>query len=126
MYSREVNVKLRKVNGFESVRNRENYLFFDDSCEDHYDEKEFVRLASAAGHRGIGLKYYKHTLFQQNRWLGTIVLKISQIVLFKLPRDVQYSTISLRKTIDCIKSFENFLRILDIVLSTWIQLNQIV
>ena len=47
--SHEVNVKFMKFYGFESLRNLENVLLvFDDSCEDIYNDKEFVRLATAA------------------------------------------------------------------------------
>ena len=42
--SREVNVKFMKFDGFESVRKLENILLvLDDSCDDIYNDKEFVR-----------------------------------------------------------------------------------
>ena len=45
--SRGVNKKFMKFNGFESVRNLENVLLaLDDSCEDIYNDKEFVRLGT--------------------------------------------------------------------------------
>ena len=78
------------VNGFESLRNLENVLLvFDNSCEDIYNDKEFVRLATAGRHRGIDVMYVKDSLFQQSRWSRTIDLNTSHIILFKLPRDVQ-------------------------------------
>ena len=56
--SREVNVEFMKFDGFESVRKLENVLLvFDDSCEDIYNDKEFVRLATAGRHRGIDVIY---------------------------------------------------------------------
>ena len=52
--SHEVNVKFMKFIGFESLKNLENVLLvFDDSCEDIYNDKEFVRLATAGRHRGM-------------------------------------------------------------------------
>ena len=88
--SREVNVEFMKFGGFESVRKLENVLLvFDDSCEDIYNDKEFVRLATAGRHRGIDVIYVKHNLFQQSRWSRTIDLNTSHIILFKSPRDVQ-------------------------------------
>ena len=88
--SREVIMEFMKFDGFESVRKIENVLLvFDDSCEDIYNDKEFVRLATAGRHRGIDVIYVKHNLFQQSRWSRTIDLNTSHIILFKSPRDVQ-------------------------------------
>ena len=88
--SHEVNWKFMKFNGFESLRNLEIVLLvFDDSCEDIYNDKEFVRLATAGRHRGIDVIYVKHNLFQQSRWSRTIDLNTSHIILFKSPSDVQ-------------------------------------
>ena len=54
--SHELNVKFKKFNGFEPLRNLENVLLvFDDSSEDIYNVKEFVRLATAGRYRGIML-----------------------------------------------------------------------
>ena len=88
--SREVDVKFMKFDGFESVRKLENVLLvFNDSCEDIYNDKEFVRLATAGRHRGIDVIYVKHNLFQQSRWSRTIDLNTSHIILLESPRDVQ-------------------------------------
>ena len=88
--SREVNVEFMKFDGFESVRKLENVLLvFDDSREDIYNDKEFVRLATAGNHRGIDVIYVKHNLFQQSRWSRTIDLNTSHIILFKPPLNVQ-------------------------------------
>ena len=88
--SREVNVEFMNFNGLESLRNLENVLLvFDDSCEDIYNDKEFVRLATAGRYRGIDVIYVKQNLFQQSRWSRTIDLNTSHIILFKSPRDVQ-------------------------------------
>ena len=72
------------------MRKLENVLLvFDDSCEDIYNDKEFVRLATAGRHREIDVIYIKHNLVQQSRWSRTIYLNTSRIFLFKSPRDVQ-------------------------------------
>ena len=108
--SREVNVEFMKFDGFESVRKLENVLLvFDDSCEDIYNDKEFVRLATAGRHRGIDVIYVKHNLFQQSRWSRTIDLNTSHIILQIASR--RSATRSFRKTIECIKIFEKLLRI---------------
>ena len=79
-----------KINGFESVKNLENLcLDLDDSCEDVYNDLNFVQLATAVRHRVLHAIYDKHNLFQQNRWSRTIDLNTSHIILFKSPRDVQ-------------------------------------
>ena len=45
--SREVNMKFMNFNEFQSVRKLENVLLaLDDSCEDIYNDKEFVRLGT--------------------------------------------------------------------------------
>ena len=79
-----------KFNGFDSLRNLENILLvFDDSCEEIYNDKDFVILATAGRHRGLDVIYVKHNLFQQSRWSRTIDLNTSHIILFKSPRDIQ-------------------------------------
>ena len=72
------------------MRNNENILLvFDDSCEEIYNDKEFVKLATAGRHKGLDVSYIKHNLFQQSRWSRTIDLKTSHIILLKSPRDIQ-------------------------------------
>ena len=64
--SREVKVKFMKFNGFESLRNLENvHVVFGDSCEDIYNDKEFVRLATAGRHRGIDVIHVEHNFFNK-------------------------------------------------------------
>ena len=62
---------------------------FDDSCQEIYNVKEFVKLATAGRHKGLDVIYVKHNLFQQSRWSRTIDLSTSHIILFKSPRDIQ-------------------------------------
>ena len=79
-----------KFNGFDSLRNLEKILLvFDDSCEEIYNDKDFVKLATAGRHRGLDVIYVKHNLFQQSRWSRIIDLNTSHIILFKSPRDIQ-------------------------------------
>ena len=57
-----------KFDGFDRLRNIENVLLvFDDSCVEKYNDKEFVKLATAGRHKGLDVTYVKHNLFQQSR-----------------------------------------------------------
>ena len=62
---------------------------FDDSCEEIYNDNEFVKLATAGRHKGSDGIYVQHNLFRQNCWSRTIDLNTSHIILFKSPRDIQ-------------------------------------
>ena len=63
-------------------------LIFDDSCEEISSSKEFVKIATAARHKGLSTVYIKHNLFHQSRLERVIQLQNTHIVLFKSPRDV--------------------------------------
>ena len=62
---------------------------FDESCEKIFNDKEFVKLATAGRHKGLDVIYVKNNLFQKRRWSRTIDLNTSHIILFKSPRDIQ-------------------------------------
>ena len=62
---------------------------FDDSCDEIYNDKELVKLATAVRNKGLDVIYVKNHLFQQSRWSRTIALNTSHIILFKSPRDIQ-------------------------------------
>ena len=64
-------------------------LVFDDSCEEIYQEKEFVKLAVAGRHKKVHCIFVKHNLFHQSKWSRTIDLNTTHIILFKSPRDLQ-------------------------------------
>lgn len=64
-------------------------LVFDDSCEDIYTEKRFVKVATSGRHRGISVIYIKHNLFFQSKFSKTIDLNNTHIIIFKSPRDIQ-------------------------------------
>ena len=63
-------------------------LVFDDSCEEIYQEKEFVKLA-VAGRQKVHCIFVKHNLFHQSKWSHTIDLNTTPLILFKSPRDLQ-------------------------------------
>ena len=88
--ARRIHIECVKFDGFDRLRNIENILLvFDDSCEEIYNDKEFVKLATAGRHRGLDVIFVEHNLFQQSRWSRTIDLNTSHIILFKSPRDIQ-------------------------------------
>ena len=70
-------------------------LIFDDSCDEIWNSKAFVVIATAGRHQGLSTIYIKHNLFQQNNLGRDVELQNTRIVLFKSPRDVmQVTTIS--------------------------------
>ena len=73
--SHNINIEFVKFNDFDGLRNIENVLLvFDDSCEEIYNDNEFVKLATARRHKGLDVIYVKHNLFQQSRWVGPVQL----------------------------------------------------
>ena len=72
------------------MRNIENFLLvFDESCEEIYNDKEFVKLATAGRLKGSNVNYFKHSFFQQNQWSRSFDLNSSHVILFKSPRNLQ-------------------------------------
>ena len=68
-----IQTEFLKFDGFDRLRNIKNILLvFDDSCEKNYNDREFIKLATAGRHKGLGVFYVKHNLFQQSRWSRTI------------------------------------------------------
>ena len=64
-------------------------LVYDDSSEDIFNDKEFVKTATSGRHRQLQVIYVKHNLLQQSKWSRTIDLNTTHIVLFKSLRDIQ-------------------------------------
>ena len=64
-------------------------LIIDDSCEEIYNDKEFVKLATTGRHKNINVIYIKHELYQQIKWSRTIDLNTTHIILLKPARDIQ-------------------------------------
>ena len=64
-------------------------IVFDDTCEDIFQEKDFVELATAGRHKNVHVIYVKHNLFQQSKQSRTLDLNTTHLILFKSPRDTQ-------------------------------------
>ena len=64
-------------------------IVFDDTFEEFFNEKEFVRIATAGRHKNAYVFYVKYILFQQSKQSRTIDLNAIHLTLFKLPRDIQ-------------------------------------
>ena len=82
---------------FDSLKNSDTkyLLIFDVFCEEIWNSKAFVDIATAGRHRGLSTIYIKHNLFQQSKLGGDVGLQNTHIVLFKSPRDVmQLTTLS--------------------------------
>ena len=76
-----IQIEFVKFHRFDGLRNIENILLvFDDSCKEIYNNKELVKLATAATHKGLDVIYVKHNLLQQSRWSRTIDLNTSHII----------------------------------------------
>ena len=59
-------------------------LIFDDSFEDIFNDKEFVKLATAGRHKNINVIYLKHNLYQQSKWSRAIDLNTFHIIFLKI------------------------------------------
>ena len=65
------------------------YLIFYDSCqEDVYNDKEFLKLATAGCKKKVNVIYVKHNLYQQSKWSRPIDLNTTHIILFKFLSDL--------------------------------------
>ena len=70
-------------------------LIFDDSCEEIFNSKAFVDIATAGRHRGLSTIYIKHNLFHQSKLGRDVELQNTHTVLFKSPSEVmQVTTLS--------------------------------
>lgn len=89
-FSNQLNIRFIRFTSFDITKNLQNcLLIFDDSCEEIYNDKEFVKIATSGRHRNLNVIYVKHNLFQQSKWSRTIDLNTTHIILFKSLRDVQ-------------------------------------
>ena len=85
----KLNIQFIKFNSFDVTINlKQCLLIFDDSCEEIFNDKEFVKIATSGRHRKLHVIYVKHNLFQQSKWSRTSDLNTTHIVLFKSPRDI--------------------------------------
>ena len=61
--ARRIHIEIVKFDGFDRLRIIENILlYFDNSCEAIYNDKEFFKLATAERHRALDVIYGKHNL----------------------------------------------------------------
>ena len=78
------NIVFKKFTNLEFLPNTENcLLIFEDSCEEIFNDKEFVKLATAGRHKNINVIYVKHNLYQQNKLSRIMDLIATHIILFK-------------------------------------------
>ena len=83
-------IEFIKLSSFEIVNNlRHCMIVFDDTCEEIFNEKDFVKLATAGRHKSRYVFYVKLNLFQQSKQSRTIDFNTTHLILFKLSRDIQ-------------------------------------
>ena len=87
---------VRRVNFefFNSMKNNDTkyLLIFVDSCEEIWNSKAFVDIATAGRQRGLSKICNKHNFFHQSKLGRDVELQNTHIVLFKSPRDVMQVT----------------------------------
>ena len=90
LFEQNFGVILKKFVDLKFTQNIENcLLIIDYSCEEIFNDKEFVKIATAGRHRNIHVIYIKHNLYQQSRSSRTLDLNTTHLILFKSPHDVQ-------------------------------------
>jgi len=62
-------------------------LVLDDLLDEAAQSKDFLALVVAGRHRNVHLMVLRHNLFQRTKNSKTIDLNVTQIILFKSPRD---------------------------------------
>ena len=83
-------IEFIKYSGLEITKNLSNCLLpFDDSCEEIFNDKEFVKIATSGRHRKLHFIIVMINLFNQSKWSRTIDLNTTHIILFKSLRDIQ-------------------------------------
>jgi adenylate kinase family enzyme len=89
----ELNIQFVPCIDFEMIEKLTDcLLIFDDSCEQIYDDKRFVKIATSGRHKNVHVIHVKHNLFHQSKHSKTIDLNNTQVILFKSPRDVNQIT----------------------------------
>ena len=89
----ELNIEFISCIDFDMVEKlKDCLLIFDDSCEEIYDDKRFVKIATSGRHKNVHVIYVKHNLFHQSKNSKTIDLNNTHVILFKSPRDVNQIT----------------------------------
>ena len=76
------NIESIKFRGFEITKKLSNcLLIYDDSCEEIFNDKESVKIATSGRQPKLHVIYVKHNLFQQSKWSRTIDLNTHIIFL---------------------------------------------
>ena len=84
-----LNVEFVPCIDFDMIENlRDCLLIFDDSCEEIYNDKRFLKIATSGRHKKVHVIYIKHNLFHQSKHSRTIDLNTTHVILFNSPRDV--------------------------------------
>ena len=100
-------IEFIKYSGLEITKNLSKcLLIFDDSCEEIFIDKEFVKIATSGRHRKLHVIYVKHNLFHQSKWSRTIDLNTTHIILFKSLRDIQQIEYP-GKQLNCLQLLKN-------------------
>ena len=90
MRGRIARIEFIKYSGLEITKNLSNcLLIIDDLCEEVFNDKEFVKIATSGRHRKRQVIYVKHNLFHQSKWSRKIDLINTLIILFKSLCDIQ-------------------------------------
>ena len=83
-------IEFIKYSGLEITKNLSNcLLIFDDSCEEIFNDKVFVKLPTSRRHRNFHVIFVNHNFFHQSKWSRTIDLNTTHIILFKSLRGIQ-------------------------------------
>ena len=83
-------IEFLKYSGFDITKNLSHcLLIYDNSCEETFNDKEFVKIATSRRHRKLLVICVKHNLFHQSKWFRTVDLNTTHIILYKLLRDIQ-------------------------------------
>ena len=83
-------IEFLKYSGFDITKNLLHcLLIYDDPCEEIFNDREFVKIATSGRHRKLHVIYVKHNLFHQSKWSRTIDLNTTHIILFKSLRYIQ-------------------------------------
>ena len=79
-----------KFSGFDITKNLSHcLLIYGDSCEEIFNDKEFVKIATLGPHCKLHVIYVKHNLLHQSKWSRTIDLNTTHLILFKSLLDIQ-------------------------------------
>ena len=68
-------IEFLRHSGFDITKNLSHrLLIYDNSCEEIFNDKEFVKIATSGRHWKLHVINIKHNLFHQSKWSRTIDL----------------------------------------------------